>query len=95
LKRRAKRTRQAPTATAATNLPDDQAQDDQTAAGERATDDQIGLRNLSLHDLFEQQARNMLDRADIEEEDKQRILIAMSCPCCGAGSMSFTAKLKK
>jgi hypothetical protein len=23
------------------------------------------------------------------------IFVAMSCPCCGAGAMSFTAKLKR
>jgi len=25
----------------------------------------------------------------------ENILVAMSCPCCGAGAMSFTAKLKR
>jgi len=50
---------------------------------------------FSLHDLFAQQARAMLDRADLDEEQKQSILVAMSCPCCGAGGMSFTAKLKR
>jgi len=60
-----------------------------------ASDDQIATSNLSLHDLFQQQARDMLDRADLDEEQKASILIAMSCPCCGAGGMSFTAKLKR
>jgi hypothetical protein len=50
---------------------------------------------LSLHQLFEQQTRQMLNRADLDEEQKQNILIAMSCPCCGAGAMSYTAKLKR
>ena len=50
--------------------------------------------NLSLHELFEQQARNMLDRADLDEEQRQSILVAMACPCCGAGGMSFSVKLK-
>jgi hypothetical protein len=50
---------------------------------------------LSGMHRLEQQARTMLDRADIDEEHKQSILIARSCPCCGAGGMSFTAKLKK
>ena len=50
--------------------------------------------NLSLHDLFEQQARNMLERADIDEEQRQSILVAMACPCCGAGGVSFSVKLK-
>jgi hypothetical protein len=37
----------------------------------------------------------MFDRADLDDEQKQSILIAMSCPCCGAGGMSFTTKLKR
>jgi hypothetical protein len=56
---------------------------------------QIATSNLSLHELFQQQAREMLDRTDLDEEQKQNILVAMSCPCCGAGGMSFTAKLKR
>ena len=50
---------------------------------------------VSLHDLFAQQTRAMLDRSDLDEEEKQSILVAMSCPCCGAGALSFTAKLKR
>jgi hypothetical protein len=60
-----------------------------------AVDDQISLSSLSLHDLFGQQAKQMLDRTDLDEEQKQNILVAMSCPCCGAGALSFTAKLKR
>jgi hypothetical protein len=51
--------------------------------------------SLSLHELFQQQTRQILDRADLEEDQKQHILVAMSCPCCGAGAMSFTAKLRR
>ena len=57
--------------------------------------DQVDTSALSLHDLFAKQASTMLKRADLDEDQKQAILIAMSCPCCGAGSMSFTAKLKR
>ena len=67
----------------------DRALDDQTL------DDQISTSALSLHQLFEQQARQMLDRTDLDEEQKQNVLVALSCPCCGAGAMSFTAKLKR
>ena len=49
---------------------------------------------VSLHDLFQQQVRTMLDRTDLDEEQKQSALIAASCPCCGAGGFSLTAKLK-
>ena len=65
------------------------------AASEPASEDQISYSTLSLHALFEQQTRQLLDRADLDEEQKQNILVAMSCPCCGAGAMSFTAKLKR
>ncbi len=55
----------------------------------------ISATALSLHELFAQQTRQMLDRTDLTEEQKQNILVAMSCPCCGAGAMSYTAKLKR
>ena len=66
-----------------------------TAEADPAPDDQVSYSSLSLHQLFEQQARQMLDRSDLDEEQKQSILVAMSCPCCGAGAMSYTAKLKR
>ena len=64
-------------------------------AEDRTSEEQISYSALSLHDLFEQQTRQMLDRADLDEEQRQNILIAMSCPCCGAGAMSYTVKLKR
>jgi hypothetical protein len=30
-------------------------------------------------------------QSDLEEDQKQHILVAVSCPCCGAGATSFTA----
>jgi hypothetical protein len=58
-------------------------------------DGQILAGNLTLHELFARQTSAMLERADLSDEQKQSILIAMSCPCCGAGGFSFTAKLKR
>ena len=58
-------------------------------------DDQIMASSLTLHELFQQQTASMLDRADLSEEQKQSILIGMSCACCGAGGFSFTAKLRR
>ena len=57
-------------------------------------DGPIAYGAASLHDLFQQQVRTMLDRTDLDEEQKQSVLVAASCPCCGAGGFSFTAKLK-
>jgi hypothetical protein len=64
-------------------------------ADEQTYEDQISYSGLWLHDLFQQQTRQMLARADLNEEERQNILIAMSCPCCGAGAMSYTVKLKR
>ncbi len=61
----------------------------------RAPDDRVAASNQTLHDLFAQQTARMLERADLTEEQKQSILIGMSCPCCGAGGFSFTAKLRR
>jgi hypothetical protein len=60
-----------------------------------AVEDQLVSSSLSLHELFQQQTRQILDRTDLEEDQKQHILVAISCPCCGAGAMSFTAKLRR
>jgi hypothetical protein len=67
-----------------------------TAESSAAADEaRIMSSNLTLHELFQQQTSSMLDRADLDEEQKQSILIGMSCPCCGAGGFSFTAKLRR
>ena len=55
----------------------------------------VEVSNLSLHDLFEQQAADVLERADLDEEQRQSILLAMSCPCCAAGGPSLSFKLKR
>ncbi len=59
----------------------------------RSATGRIFTGNLALHDLFQQQAAAILDEADIGEEEKQGILLAMSCPCCGAGGMSYSVKM--
>ena len=48
----------------------------------------------ALHAMFDQQTRAVLDNADLDEEQKQSILLAMSCPCCGGGATSLRIKLK-
>ena len=47
-----------------------------------------------LHELFNQQVRSVLDASDLDEEQKQSILVAMACPCCGGGAGLLTYKLK-
>ena len=55
---------------------------------------QVQLGGPSLHQAFEQQIREMLDRADLTDEQRQQILVALQCPCCGSGGVSVSVKLK-
>jgi hypothetical protein len=55
----------------------------------------IGSGGSALHDLFQQQVRSVLDKSDLDEQAKQAILVAMNCPCCGAGGMNYTAKINR
>jgi len=36
----------------------------------------------------------VLANSDLTEEQRQEILVAMQCPCCGAGGVSLSFKLK-
>jgi len=47
----------------------------------------------SIHTNFLQQVQDLIAEADLSEEDRQKILINMSCPCCGGSGASFTIKL--
>lgn len=57
-------------------------------------EDELTFSNEPLHVVFEQQIREMLDRADLTEEQKQQIMVALQCPCCGTGGLSLSVKLK-
>ncbi|HUK61000.1 MAG TPA: hypothetical protein VLV50_17360 [Stellaceae bacterium] len=59
-----------------------------------ADDPELSFTDQPLHSVFEQQVREMLDRADLSEEQKQQILVALQCPCCGAGGISLSIPLK-
>ena len=50
---------------------------------------------MPLHDLFQKQVREVLEQSDLDEDAKQAILVAMNCPCCGAGGMNYTAKINR
>jgi hypothetical protein len=56
---------------------------------------QIFTGGVALHDLFQQQVRRTLDDSDLDEDAKQAILVAMNCPCCGAGGINYTAKIRR
>ena len=46
-----------------------------------------------LHSLFQKQVAEVLEKSDLDEDAKQAILVAMNCPCCGAGAMNYTAPM--
>jgi len=66
------------------------------AETEKQTDDQIQIftSDQSMHDVMRKQVEQMLAQSDLTEEQKQEILVAMQCPCCGASGVSLSIKLK-
>jgi hypothetical protein len=69
--------------------PQAPAMDDPTHGGH------VAYGTGSLHDVFQNQIAQILARTDLSEEQRQAILLGMSCPCCGGGaSMSISLKLK-
>jgi hypothetical protein len=59
------------------------------------TEQQIFTGGQALHDLFQQQVRTTLDNSNLDEQAKQAILVALACPCCGVGAMSYTQKIDR
>jgi ABC-type taurine transport system ATPase subunit len=59
-----------------------------------ADDPDLSFTDEPLHSVFQKQVLEMLDRADLSEEQKQQILVALQCPCCGAGGISLSIPLK-
>lgn len=48
----------------------------------------------SAHRAFQRQIAELLADADITEEQRQQVLIALNCPCCGGGGLSVSFKVK-
>jgi hypothetical protein len=55
--------------------------------------DRVILGGGSLHETFQREVQKMLEDVDLSEEDRQKILTGMLCPCCGGGA-SMVVKLK-
>jgi hypothetical protein len=58
------------------------------------TDDRIQFGEQAAHLAFQKQIAELLEQADITEEQRQQFLIAATCPCCGAGGLSLSLNLK-
>ena len=46
-----------------------------------------------IHSTFQARVEALLEDADISDEDRQRILTGLSCPCCGGSGSSFSISL--
>ncbi len=55
---------------------------------------QVFTSDQSMHDVMRQQIAEMVANSDLSEEQKQQILVAMHCPCCGSSGLSLSIKLK-
>ena len=51
------------------------------------------VTDMTMHQAIRAQMMQVLDDSDMTEEQKQQILVAMSCPCCGGCGMSLTIPL--
>jgi hypothetical protein len=58
------------------------------------TMDAVTVTNQSIHEVMQQQVAELLENADLTEEQKQQILVALACPCCGGSGVSLSIKLK-
>ena len=56
---------------------------------------QIFFGDMPLHELFQKQVQQVMEQADLDDETRQTLLVAMNCPCCGAGGMNYTAPLNR
>ena len=51
------------------------------------------ITNLTMHKAIRQQVLQVLEDSDMTETQKQQILVALSCPCCGGTGMSLSIPL--
>ena len=57
-------------------------------------DERISFGSDAAHLTFQFQIAELLDQAGLTEDQRQEILVAMNCPCCGAGGLSLSIKIK-
>ncbi len=63
--------------------------------GVPAIDERISFGDDAAHLVFQRQIADLFDQADLTDDQRQEILVAMNCPCCGTGGLSLSIKLKE
>ena len=56
---------------------------------------QIFFGDMPMHELFQKQVQQVIEQVDLDEDSRQALLVALSCPCCGTGGMNYTAKVNR
>ena len=51
------------------------------------------ITDMSMHEVIRAQVMKVLEDSDMSETQKQQILVAMSCPCCGGSGKSLSIPL--
>ena len=51
------------------------------------------ITDASMHEAIRAQVIKVLEDSDMTEAQKQQILVAMNCPCCGGSGMSLSIPL--
>ena len=51
------------------------------------------ITDRSVHEEIRAQMLQVLADSDMTDAQKQQILVAMNCPCCGGSGMSLTVPL--
>jgi hypothetical protein len=56
---------------------------------------QIFFGDMPMHELFQKQVQQVMEQTELDDESRQALLVALNCPCCGAGGMNYTAKVNR
>jgi hypothetical protein len=51
------------------------------------------VTDATMHQTMRAQMLQVLEDSNMTEEQKQQVLVAMSCPCCGGSGISLTIPL--
>ena len=62
---------------------------------DKQPEQQIFFGDMPMHELFQKQVQQVMEQADLDDESRQALLVALNCPCCGAGGMNYTAKVNR
>ena len=62
---------------------------------DKQPEQQIFFGDMPMHELFQKQVQQVVEQVDLDEDSRQALLVALSCPCCGTGGMNYTAKVNR